>query len=163
MVDVINPIYNHSTLNHNTLNNSVANDMPRLSSRRPIFEPQNINNSNTINNQIILYNINEVLDIGTTNDTKNKSSNFIVKNLKNIITLERAMKDLIEEFRSLELNFTEQKKILQDYKYTLEKLDLEISRLADSNKGDTNITTAIQMANQGRNIDEIFQLNKNNF
>ncbi len=77
------------------------------------------------------------------------------KNLKNIITLERAMKDLIEEFRSLELNFTEQKKILQDYKYTLEKLDLEISRLADSNKGDTNITTAIQMANQGRNIDEI--------
>ena len=37
-----------------------------------------------INNQIILYNINEVLDIGTTNDTKNKSSNFIVKNLKNI-------------------------------------------------------------------------------
>ena len=37
-----------------------------------------------INNQIILNNINEVLDIGTTNDTKNKSSNFIVKNLKNI-------------------------------------------------------------------------------
>ena len=52
MVDVINPIYNHSNLNHNTLNNSVANDMPRLSSRRPIFEPQNINNSNTLNNQI---------------------------------------------------------------------------------------------------------------
>lgn len=77
------------------------------------------------------------------------------KNLRNIITLESAIKDLIEEFRSLELNFTEQKKILQDYKYTLEKLDLEISRLADSNKGDTNITTAIQMANQGRNIDEI--------
>ena len=75
------------------------------------------------------------------------------KNLRNIITLESAIKDLIEEFRSLELNFTEQKKILN--KYTLEKLDLEISRLADSNKGDTNITTAIQMANQGRNIDEI--------
>ena len=37
-----------------------------------------------INDQIILNNINEVLDIGTTNDTKNKSSNFIVKNLKNI-------------------------------------------------------------------------------
>ena len=37
-----------------------------------------------INNQIILNNINEVLDIGTTNDTENKSSNFIVKNLKNI-------------------------------------------------------------------------------
>ena len=59
------------------------------------------------------------------------------KNFKTIQTLERAIKDLIEEFRSLELNFSEQKKILQDYKYTLEKLDLEVSRLADANKGDT--------------------------
>ena len=69
--------------------------------------------------------------------------------------LERAIKDLIEEFRSLELNFSEQKKILNEYKYTLEKLDLEISRLADSNKGDSNITTAIQMANQGKTLEEI--------
>ena len=38
-------------------------------------------------------------------------------------------KDLIEEFRSLEMNLSEQKKILNDYKYTLEKLNLEISRL----------------------------------
>lgn len=81
-----------------------------------------------------------------------------LKNNKNSIKinmLERAIKDLIEEFRSQELNLSEQKKILQDYKYTLEKLDLEISRLADSNTGDTNITTAIQMANQGKNLDEI--------
>ena len=69
--------------------------------------------------------------------------------------LERAIKDLIEEFRSLEINLSEQKKILNDYKYTLEKLDLEISRLADSNKGDSNITMAIQMANQGRSLEEI--------
>ena len=69
--------------------------------------------------------------------------------------LERAIKDLIEEFRSLELNLSEQKKILNEYKYTLEKLDLEISRLADSNKGDSNITTAIQMANQGKTLEEI--------
>ena len=66
-----------------------------------------------------------------------------------------AINDLIEEFRSLEINLSEQKKILNDYKYTLEKLDLEISRLADSNKGDSNITTAIQMANQGRSLEEI--------
>jgi len=77
------------------------------------------------------------------------------QNLKRINMLERAIKDLIEEFRSLELNLSEQKKILNDYKYTLEKLDLEISRLADSNKGDSNITTAIQMANQGRGLEEI--------
>ncbi|MFL2661354.1 MAG: hypothetical protein ACJ0G4_05380 [Alphaproteobacteria bacterium] len=77
------------------------------------------------------------------------------KNSKKINVLERAIKDLIEEFRSLELNLSEQKKILQDYKYILEKLDLEISRLADSNKGDSKITEAIQMANQGRSMEEI--------
>ena len=77
------------------------------------------------------------------------------QNTKRINMLERAIKDLIEEFRSLEMNLSEQKKILNDYKYTLEKLDLEISRLADSNKGDSNITTAIQMANQGRSLEEI--------
>ena len=77
------------------------------------------------------------------------------QNSKRNKMLERAIKDLIEEFRSLEINLSEQKKILNDYKYTLEKLDLEISRLADSNKGDSNITTALQMANQGRSLEEI--------
>ena len=77
------------------------------------------------------------------------------QNSKRTNMLERAIKDLIEEFRSLEINLSEQKKILNDYKYTLEKLDLEISRLADSNKGDSNIRTAIQMANQGRSLEEI--------
>ena len=77
------------------------------------------------------------------------------QNSKRTNMLERAIKDLIEEFRSLEINLSEQKKILNDYKYTLEKLDLEISRLADSNKGDSKITTAIQMANQGRDLEEI--------
>ena len=77
------------------------------------------------------------------------------RNSRKTSVLERAIKDLIEEFRSLELNLSEQKKILQDYKYILEKLDLEISRLADSNKGDSKITEAIQMANQGRSLEEI--------
>ena len=77
------------------------------------------------------------------------------QNQMKIGILERTIKDLIEEFRSLELNLSEQKKILNDYKYTLEKLDLEISRLADSNKGDSNITTAIQMANRGNTLEEI--------
>ena len=77
------------------------------------------------------------------------------QNSKKTNMLERTIKDLIEEFRSLEMNLSEQKKILNDFKYTLEKLNLEISRLADSNKGDSNITTAIQMANQGRSLEEI--------
>ena len=77
------------------------------------------------------------------------------QNSKKTDMLERTIKDLIEEFRSLEMNLSEQKKILNDFKYTLEKLNLEISRLADSNKGDSNITTAIQMASQGRSLEEI--------
>ena len=79
------------------------------------------------------------------------------KNERKISILERAIKDLIEEFRSLELSLSEQKKILNDYKYTLERLDQEISRLADSSKEESNITNAIKMANQGKSIDEISQ------
>ena len=80
------------------------------------------------------------------------------RNEKKIGILERAIKDLIEEFRTLELSLSDQKKILNDYKYTLERLDQEISRLADSSKEDSKITNAIKMANEGRDIDEISKL-----
>ena len=80
------------------------------------------------------------------------------KNEKKLHILERAIKDLIEEFRTLELSLSDQKKILNDYKYTLERLDQEISRLADSSQGDSNITNAIKMANEGKSIDEISQI-----
>ena len=76
-------------------------------------------------------------------------------NSKKLTILERAIKDLIEEFRNLELSLSDQKKILTEYKYTLERLDQEISRLADSSKEESNITNAIKMANQGKSIDEI--------
>ena len=80
------------------------------------------------------------------------------KNEKKLNILERAIKDLIEEFRTLQLSLSDQKKILNDYKYTLERLDQEISRLADSSEGDSNITNAIKMANEGKSIDEISQI-----
>jgi len=80
------------------------------------------------------------------------------RNEKKLNILERAIKDLIEEFRTMELSFSDQKKILNDYKYTLERLDQEISRLADSSQGDSNITNAIKMANEGKSIDEISQI-----
>tara|TARA_B100000035_G_scaffold313781_1_gene328295 strand:- start:882 stop:1307 length:426 start_codon:yes stop_codon:yes gene_type:complete len=80
------------------------------------------------------------------------------RNEKKLNILERAIKDLIEEFRTMELSFSDQKKILNDYKYTLERLDQEISRLADSSRGDSNITNAIKMANEGKSIDEISQI-----
>ena len=76
-------------------------------------------------------------------------------NAKKVYMLERAIKDLIEEFRRLELLFTDQKKVIEDYKYTLEKIDLEIARLADSSSGESKITMAIQMANQGKTVSEI--------
>ena len=79
-------------------------------------------------------------------------------NVKKLNILERAIKDLIEEFRTIELTLSEQKKVLNEYKYTLERLDQEISRLADSSEGDSNITNAIKMANQGKSIDEISQI-----
>ena len=79
------------------------------------------------------------------------------QNAKKLNILERAIKDLIEEFRTIELTLSEQKKVLNEYKYTLERLDQEISRLADSSEGDSNITNAIKMANQGKSIDEISQ------
>ena len=86
---------------------------------------------------------------------------YFIDNKKNkantlkIFMLERAIKDLIEEFRTLELHLSEQKKLIQDYKYTLEKIDQEIARLADSSSGESKITMAIQMANQGKSISEI--------
>ena len=80
------------------------------------------------------------------------------KNQNKISILERAIKDLIEEFRQFELSISDQKKILNEYKYTLERLDQEISRLADSSKGDSNITEAIKMENEGKTIDEISEL-----
>lgn len=79
------------------------------------------------------------------------------QNEKKLNILERAIKDLIEEFRTIELSLSDQKKILNNYKYTLERLDQEISRLADSSEGDSNITNAIKMANLGKSVDEISQ------
>ena len=70
-----------------------------------------------INSQIILNNINNILDIGTTSDNENKSSNFIIKNLKNVknfysisdqlITLpffkKKLQKSIIENFSEYEI------------------------------------------------------------
>ena len=80
-----------------------------------------------INNQIILYNINEVLDIGTTNDTKNKSSNFIVKNLKNIKNFNSISDQLITSSffkKSLQKSITEN---FSEYEIENFKSDLVIS------------------------------------
>ena len=58
-------------------------------------------------------------------------------------------------FRSIENICNEQKKILDEYKYILERHNQEISRLGDSLNKDSNITLAIKMANEGKSVDEI--------
>ena len=55
----------------------------------------------------------------------------------------------------MNFSFQIKKKILQDYKYTLERLEQETSRLADTSKEDSVITNAIKMASEGKTIDEI--------
>ena len=97
---------------------------------------------------LIVVTIGLVLVAYIVDNKKNK------QNLQRIFMLERAIKDLIEEFRAFELTFSDQK-IIQEYKYSLEKIDLEIARLADSSSGESKITLAIQMANQGKSISEI--------
>ena len=80
-----------------------------------------------INDQIILNNINEVLDIGTTSDIKNISSNFIVKNLKNIKNFYSISDQLIT---SSFFKKTLQKSITENFsEYEIENLksDLVIS------------------------------------
>ena len=78
-------------------------------------------------NYIILNNINEVLDIGTTNDTENKSSNFIVKNLKNIKNFNSISDQLISSSffkKKLQKSITEN---FSEYEIENLKSDLVIS------------------------------------
>ena len=91
-----------------------------------------------INNQIILNNINDVLDIGTTSDTENKSSNFIIKNLKNIKNFNSISNQLItSSFFKKKL----QKSIIKNFsEYEIEnfKSDLVVSNATIEHVGNYN-------------------------
>ena len=93
---------------------------------------------NIINNQIILNNINDVLDIGTTSDTENKSSNFIIKNLKNIKNFNSISNQLItSSFFKKKL----QKSIIKNFsEYEIEnfKSDLVVSNATIEHVGNYN-------------------------
>lgn len=74
--------------------------------------------SNIINNKIKNLQIHDALDIGTTSDNKNESSNIIIKNISNIKTFKSVSdkmvnsdffckslnKSITEEFSNNELN-----------------------------------------------------------
>jgi len=91
-----------------------------------------------INNQIILNNINDVLDIGTTSDTENISSNFIIKNLKNIKSFNSISNQLItSSFFKKKL----QKSIIENFsEYEIEnfKSDLVVSNATIEHVGNHN-------------------------
>ena len=110
------------------------------------------NPSSTLSNIVIIFFILILISVSVAFYYDLKKNKL---NEKKISILERAIKDLIEEFRSFELLFSEQKKILHEYKYTLERLEQETSRLADTSKEDSNITNAIKMAGEGKTIEQI--------
>jgi len=110
------------------------------------------NPSSTLSNIVIIFFILILVSVSVAFYYDLKKNKL---NEKKISILERAIKDLIEEFRSFELLFSEQKKILNEYKYTLERLEQETSRLADTSKEDSNITNAIKMASEGKTIEQI--------
>jgi archaellum component FlaC len=110
------------------------------------------NPSSTLSNIVIIFFILMLVSVSVAFYYDLKKNKL---NEKKLSILERAIKDLIEEFRSFELLFSEQKKILHEYKYTLERLEQETSRLADTSKEDSNITNAIKMASEGKTIEQI--------
>ena len=110
------------------------------------------NPSSTLSNIVIIFFILILVSVSVAVYYDLKKNKL---NEKKISILERAIKDLIEEFRSFELLLSEQKKILHEYKYTLERLEQETSRLADTSKEDSNITNAIKMASEGKTIEQI--------
>ncbi len=75
--------------------------------------------------------------------------------LKKFTAFDRSLKDLVEEFRSFELIFNEQKKSFEEYKFVINRVEQEISRLADSLSAEKNITSAISLAKEGYSVLEI--------
>tara|TARA_B100000989_G_scaffold107391_1_gene78720 strand:+ start:229 stop:654 length:426 start_codon:yes stop_codon:yes gene_type:complete len=75
--------------------------------------------------------------------------------LKKFVAFDRSLKDLVEEFRSFELIFSEQKKSFEEYKFVINRVEQEISRLADSLSNEKNITSAISLAKEGYSASEI--------
>lgn len=75
--------------------------------------------------------------------------------LRKFTAFDRSLKDLVEEFRSFELIFSEQKKSFEEYKFVINRVEQEISRLADSLSNQKNITSAISLAKEGYSVLEI--------
>ena len=68
---------------------------------------------------------------------------------------ETSLKDLVEEFRSFEVMLVEQKKTMDEYKYNFQRIEQEISRLADSHSSEQNVTLAINLAKKGLDAESI--------
>ena len=104
-----------------------------------------------INSQIVLNNINNILDIGTTSDTENKSSNFIIRNLKNVknfysisdqlITLpffkKKLQKSIIENFSEYEI---------ENFKSDLVVSNATIEHVGNYNNQKTMVSNMIKLS-----------------
>ena len=104
-----------------------------------------------INSQIVLNNISDILDIGTTSDTENKSSNFIIRNLKNVknfysisdqlITLpffkKKLQKSIIENFSEYEI---------ENFKSDLVVSNATIEHVGNYNNQKTMVSNMIKLS-----------------
>ena len=104
-----------------------------------------------INSQIVLNNISDILDIGTTSDTENISSNFIIKNLKNVknfysisdqlITLpffkKKLQKSIIENFSEYEI---------ENFKSDLVVSNATIEHVGNYNNQKTMVSNMIKLS-----------------
>ena len=104
-----------------------------------------------INSQIVLNNISDILDIGTTSDTENISSNFIIKNLKNVknfysisdqsITFpffkKKLQKSIIENFSEYEI---------ENFKSDLVVSNATIEHVGNYNNQKTMVSNMIKLS-----------------
>ena len=104
-----------------------------------------------INSQITQNNINDVLDVGTTNDNENKSSNFIVKNLKNIKNFYSVSNQIITSpffkkklQKSIVENFSEYE--IENFKSDLVVSNATIEHVGNYNNQKTMINNMIKLS-----------------
>ena len=104
-----------------------------------------------INSQIVLNNINDVLDIGTTSDTENKSSNFVIQNLKNIKNFYSISDQLITSplfkkklQKSIIENFSENE--IENFKSDLVVSNATIEHVGNYNNQKTMVANMIKLS-----------------
>jgi len=111
--------------------------------------------SNVINNTINDLQIHDALDIGTTSDDKNASSNIVIKNIKNIDKFKCISDQIVNSdffYKSLNKSITEEFSENELYEFSS---DLVVSNATIEHEGNT--------LNQKKMLKNVIKLTKKNF